>query len=24
MEILFLVAAIGGAAFGAYRMTPKN
>ncbi|AAX44663.1 hypothetical protein PSSM2_286 [Prochlorococcus phage P-SSM2] len=24
MEILFLVAAIGGAAFGAYKMTPTK
>ncbi len=24
MEILFIVAAIGGAAFGAWSMTPKN
>jgi hypothetical protein len=24
MEILFIVAAVGGAAFGAYRMTPRS
>ena len=24
MEVLIMLAAIGGAAFGAYKMTPKN